>query len=662
MLVQQEAFVTMNHASHHNLASVLDKLGLPGLDRNDEAAVCEMARRLRATWKQMENRRRQYRFPADLEWNLKLIARQFSLAATERKILALAVLLRANDTCLDVAQATARRVNLVAQVASVIGSTSAAVSKALAPGSTLRRSGLVEVSAGCNLERNVSLRRASLRRLACNRLTSIEDLFDEFLRPGGCPSLTLGDYPHVSPRVGDLLEVVREALDSRRRGVNILLHGPPGTGKTELTRTLAAAASSRVFDVSSMDADGGSIAPKGRLAGLATAQLLLTNRRALLVFDETDAIFGGRSTTADAHGAADGAKAWLNHLLESNSIPTVWIANLSSHMDPAFLRRFDAIVEMKVPPLGQRLRQLERECGDYLSARQMRGLATVDTLTPAVVARAASVVRRIGEESRFETLEGLLDGTLRAQGHPPLRRSYPRLPPDGYDVGLCNASEDLGALAKGLVSTQAGRICLYGPPGTGKTAFGAWLAGALEKPLSLKRMSDLQSPYLGEMERNLAAAFEGASRDEAVLQIDEVDSFLRDRRDAARSWEVSQVNEFLTQLESFDGVFIASTNLMDRLDAAALRRFDYKIRLDYLQPEQVWQMFLDGLKRLGIELDRDASCRRSLAELRQVTPGDFAVISRRHLINPFSSATAVIDALRAETAHKEGVTRRIGFM
>ena len=173
----------------------------------------------------------QYRFPADLEWNLKLIARQFSLTATERKILALAVMLRANDTCSDVAQATARRINLAAQVASVIGSTPAAVSKALAPGSTLRRSGLVNVSAGCNLDINVSLRRASLRRLACSRLKSIEDLFDEFLRPGGRPSLTLDDYPHVSPRVGDLLEVVREALDSRRRGVNILLHGPTRDGK-----------------------------------------------------------------------------------------------------------------------------------------------------------------------------------------------------------------------------------------------------------------------------------------------------------------------------------------------------------------------------------------------------------------------------------------------
>ena len=660
MLVRQGAFSSMYSGSRWDLGAVLDELGLPNLDSNDEAAARNMVRRLRVTWKQMEKCRSRYRMPPDLEWNLKLLSRQFSLTATERKILALAVILRADDICLDVARATAAQINLVAQIATVVGSPSAAVSKALAPGSTLRRSGLINVSAGSSVDANVSLRRASLRRLAFGRLASIEDLFGEFLRSGQPASLTLDDFSHVSPRAGDLLKVVSEALGSRRRGVNILLYGRPGTGKTELTRTLAAEAAARLFDVSSMDADGKPVSPKARLAGVSTAQLLLANQRALLVFDETDAVFDGRPD-AEEHGAADAAKAWVNQMLESNPVPTVWIANRISTMDPAFVRRFDAIVEMKTPPLRQRLRQLEHECGSYLSTSQMRRLAAVETLTPAVVARAASVVRRIDNKPQVETLEGLLDGTLRAQGHAPLKRSYPRLPPDGYDIGWCNASEDLEALVQGLMGTGSARICLYGPPGTGKTAFGSWLAGELDKPLSIRRMSDLQSPLLGVMERNLAAAFEQASRDDAVLQIDEVDSFLRDRRDAERSWEVSQVNEFLTQLESFDGVFIASTNLMDRLDAAALRRFDYKIRLDYLQPEQVWKMFTGCMTRLGIQIGDVEGSRRSLARLNRVTPGDFALLERRHRTNPFLRSSSVIDVLRTEVAHKEGTSRRIGF-
>lgn len=77
--------------------------------------------------------------------------------------------------------------------------------------------------------------------------------------------------------------------------------------------------------------------------------------------------------------------------------------------------------------------------------------------------------------------------------------------------------------------------------------------------------------------KNIASAFSEAERDNAVLLIDEVDSFLRDRRDAKASWEVTQVNEMLTQMEQFQGVLIASTNLIEGFDQAALRRFDLKL-------------------------------------------------------------------------------------
>lgn len=64
-------------------------------------------------------------------------------------------------------------------------------------------------------------------------------------------------------------------------------------------------------------------------------------------------------------------------------------------------------------------------------------------------------------------------------------------------------------------------------------------------------------------EKNLARVFLEAEQDGALLMIDEIDSFLRDRKEAQRPWEVTQVNEMLTQMESFPGIFIASTNLME---------------------------------------------------------------------------------------------------
>ena len=72
--------------------------------------------------------------------------------------------------------------------------------------------------------------------------------------------------------------------------------------------------------------------------------------------------------------------------------------------------------------------------------------------------------------------------------------------------------------------------------------------------------------------------FREAATEKAVLLLDEADSFLADRKSARSSWEVTQVNEILQQMENFSGVFICATNLVTSLDAAALRRFTFKIK------------------------------------------------------------------------------------
>ncbi len=112
------------------------------------------------------------------------------------------------------------------------------------------------------------------------------------------------------------------------------------------------------------------------------------------------------------------------------------------------------------------------------------------------------------------------------------------------------------------------------PRGRERPPFGQWLADRLEIPLCMKRASVLLSMYVGGTEQNLTKAFQEAERDGALLFIDALVSFLQDRRHAQRSWEVTGVNEMLTQVENFYGVFIASTNSIEGLDQASLRRFD----------------------------------------------------------------------------------------
>lgn len=162
-------------------------------------------------------------------------------------------------------------------------------------------------------------------------------------------------------------------------------------------------------------------------------------------------------------------------------------------------------------------------------------------------------------------------------------------------------------------------------------------------------------------ERNLLRAFREAEAANGVLLLDEVDSFLQDRRDAQRSWEVTQVNEMLTQMESFGGVFVATTNLMDGLDQAALRRFDLKLRFGYLRPEQSRRMLTRHSDDLGLTAPA-ADVSDAVSRLAALTPGDVAAAARQHRFRPFASPAELLRALVGECELKaSGPQRTIGF-
>lgn len=168
------------------------------------------------------------------------------------------------------------------------------------------------------------------------------------------------------------------------------------------------------------------------------------------------------------------------------------------------------------------------------------------------------------------------------------------------------------------------------------------------------------SKWVGESEKNMAQAFHQAAQDGALLLIDEVDSFLQDRRRAQSNWEVSMVNEMLTQMESFSGVFIASTNLMEGLDQAALRRFDLKVKFDFLRPEQAGELMRRYCKQLDLPQPR-SELLMGVMRLKRLTPGDFAAVLRQHRFRPIESPAALVSALEAECAVKEGDRASIGF-
>jgi len=201
-----------------------------------------------------------------------------------------------------------------------------------------------------------------------------------------------------------------------------------------------------------------------------------------------------------------------------------------------------------------------------------------------------------------------------------------------------------------------------GSPGTGKTQFTEYLASQLNLPVVSKSASTLLSKWLGESEKNIAAAFEQAAAEDAILFFDEGDSLLRSRERAQHSWEVTQTNELLQRMERFEGIVVVATNLFRDLDAAALRRFTFKIEFRELDAGQRWRMFLSeaGLTDTvgGINAETREKWENRLLLMPHLTPGDFATVKRQCLVlDTCLTPGEWLDQLEIECQIKQGLPR-----
>lgn len=185
---------------------------------------------------------------------------------------------------------------------------------------------------------------------------------------------------------------------------------------------------------------------------------------------------------------------------------------------------------------------------------------------------------------------------------------------------------------------RQGLACLfYGGPGTGKTETVYQLAKQTGRDIMVVDIPQIKSKWVGDSEKNIKAVFDRyreisqRSKLTPILLFNEADAIIGIRKNGATNavdkMENSIQNIILQEMESLDGIMIATTNLQDNLDTAFERRFLYKIRFekpDKEVREKIWQMMIPELTK------SDAAV---LAESYEFSGGQIENIARKHAIN-----------------------------
>jgi len=183
-------------------------------------------------------------------------------------------------------------------------------------------------------------------------------------------------------------------------------------------------------------------------------------------------------------------------------------------------------------------------------------------------------------------------------------------------------------IAWGIKEKRSGlnaRIIFYGAPGTGKTMTSYSLAKSLKKQVLSFDCSKILSMYVGESEKNVRKVFDTyydlvkKSKTEPVLLLNEADQFLSARSSGAGGGAEQMHNQmqniFLEQIEKFEGILIATTNLLENIDVAFSRRFNYKIEFKKPTKEQrieLWKKMLPKEAPFADDFDVKALAEYSL--------------------------------------------------
>ena len=499
------------------------------------------------------------------------------------------------------------------------------------------------------------------------------------------PAANKGDVPKVSyddiGGLGDAVRKIREMVELplrhpelfKRLGVEapkgVLLHGPPGTGKTMLAKAVAGETSSNFISIG-----GPEIVSKfygeseGKLREIFKEAE--ENAPSIIFIDEIDSIAPKRDEVNGEEERRIVAQllSLMDGLNSRGKVVVIGATNRPNSIDEALRRpgRFDREIEIGIPDRDGRLEILEihtrgMPLADDVDlkwlADKTHGYAGAD-ISALTKEAAMAALRRVlpdvdleAEEIPREVLNSILvtrddfKNALKDMQPSTMREVLIEKPNVRWeDIGaLESAKQELkeavewplkfGKVFDHMNARPPKGILLYGPPGTGKTMLAKAVATESEANFIAVKGPEFLNKWVGESEKAVRETFRKARQaSPCVIFMDEIDSIAPERGSGNGDSNVTErvISQMLTEMDGLeslnDVVVIAATNRPDIMDPALLRpgRFDKSIFIG--PPDRESRKSIFGIHTKGRPLADDVDLDRLADETEGCTGADISAI------------------------------------
>jgi len=511
---------------------------------------------------------------------------------------------------------------------------------------------------------------------------TVVELLPEAAAPQGerRADVTYDDLGGLKSTIDALREMVELPLRHpelfQRLGVDppkgVLLHGPPGTGKTRLARAVANESDAQFFHIAGPEIMGSAYGESEKRLREIFEQAAQA-APSIIFIDEIDSIAPKRD---QVQGEAEKRLvAQLLTLMDGieprQNLVVIAATNRPEAIDEALRRpgRFDREIVVGVPDetgrreiLGIHTRGMPLDGGVDLDALARRTYGFVGADLAALVREAAlEAVRRIMPELNLEegtipnevldklaVLGSDFEGALKRVNPSAMREVMVQVPNltwadvGGLDAAASKLKEGVELPLKHpdaftrLGIRPAKGFLLYGPPGTGKTLLAKATARESQANFIATKSSDLLSKWYGESEQQIARLFARARQvAPTVIFIDELDSLVPARGGGLGEPQVTErvVNTILAEmdgLEELQGVvLIGATNRPTLIDPALLRpgRFDELIYVG--PPDTAGRRRILAIHTQGMPLGADVDLESLAQRTERFTGADLEDLTRR---------------------------------